>query len=68
MGHPNGGQTAILVHWSAAQQTTEMLADQRTGKIVWTSASGLPKLSFRYSAALNFGLFKKILKTEEIVK
>ncbi len=27
-----GGQTAILVRWSAAQQTTEMLADQRTGK------------------------------------
>ncbi len=28
-----GGQTAILVRWSAAQRTTEMLADQRTGKI-----------------------------------
>jgi hypothetical protein len=27
-----GGQTAILVCWSAAQRTTEMLADQRTGK------------------------------------
>jgi hypothetical protein len=27
-----GGQTAILVRWSAAQRTTEMLADQRTGK------------------------------------
>ncbi len=27
-----GGQAAILVRWSAAQQTTEMLADQRTGK------------------------------------
>jgi hypothetical protein len=26
------GQTAILVRWSAAQRTTEMLADQRTGK------------------------------------
>ncbi len=26
-----GGQTAILVRWSAAQRTTEML-DQRTGK------------------------------------
>ncbi len=26
------GQTAILVHWSAAQQTTEMIADQQTGK------------------------------------
>ncbi len=26
-----GGQTAILV-WPAAQRTTEMLADQRTGK------------------------------------
>jgi hypothetical protein len=24
-----GGQTAILVRWSAAQRTTEMLADQR---------------------------------------
>jgi hypothetical protein len=29
---PKGGQTTILVRWSAAQQTTEMLADQRTGK------------------------------------
>jgi hypothetical protein len=28
-----GGQTAILVRWSAAQRTTEMLADQLTGKI-----------------------------------
>jgi hypothetical protein len=27
-----GGQTAILVRWSAAQRTTEMLADQRNGK------------------------------------
>jgi hypothetical protein len=27
-----GGQTTILVRWSAAQRTTEMLADQRTGK------------------------------------
>jgi hypothetical protein len=27
-----GGQTAILVRWSTAQRTTEMLADQRTGK------------------------------------
>jgi hypothetical protein len=27
-----GGQTAILVHWSAAQRTTEMIADQQTGK------------------------------------
>jgi hypothetical protein len=27
-----GGQTAILVRWFAAQRTTEMLADQRTGK------------------------------------
>jgi hypothetical protein len=27
-----GGQTAILVRWSAAQRTTEMLADQRTEK------------------------------------
>ncbi len=27
-----GGQTAILVRWSAVQRTTEMLADQRTGK------------------------------------
>jgi hypothetical protein len=32
-----GGQTAILVCWSAgplsaAQRTTEMIADQRTGK------------------------------------
>ncbi len=27
-----GGQTDILVRWSAAQRTTEMLADQRTGK------------------------------------
>jgi hypothetical protein len=27
-----GGQTAILVRLSAAQRTTEMLADQRTGK------------------------------------
>jgi hypothetical protein len=27
-----GGQTAILVRWSAAQRTTEMLAVQRTGK------------------------------------
>jgi hypothetical protein len=27
-----GGQTAILVRWSAAQWTTEMLADQQTGK------------------------------------
>jgi hypothetical protein len=27
-----GGQTAILVRWSAAQRTTEMVADQRTGK------------------------------------
>jgi hypothetical protein len=29
--HPDtkGGQTAILVRWSAAQRTTEMLADQR---------------------------------------
>jgi hypothetical protein len=27
-----GGQTAILVHWSAAQRTTEMLTEQRTGK------------------------------------
>jgi hypothetical protein len=24
-----GGQTAILVRWSAAQRTTEMFADQR---------------------------------------
>jgi hypothetical protein len=27
-----GGQTAILVRWSAAQRTNKMLADQRTGK------------------------------------
>ncbi len=27
-----GGQTAILVRWSAVQRTTEMLAEQRTGK------------------------------------
>jgi hypothetical protein len=27
-----GGQIAILVRWSAVQRTTEMLADQRTGK------------------------------------
>jgi hypothetical protein len=27
-----GGQTAILVRWSAAQRNTEMLAYQRTGK------------------------------------
>jgi hypothetical protein len=39
---PKGGQTTILVRWSAAQQTTEMLADQRTGK-----NSGQLKLSFR---------------------
>jgi hypothetical protein len=31
-GMGKGGQTAILVCWSAAQRTTEMLADQRTGK------------------------------------
>jgi hypothetical protein len=28
-----GGPTAILVRWSAAQRTTEMLVDQQTGKI-----------------------------------
>jgi hypothetical protein len=42
-----GGQTAILVRWSAAQRTTEMLADQRTGKNSdrnWASAS--PLLNF----------------------
>ncbi len=33
-----GGQTAILVRWSAVQRTTEMLADQR---------QRVPKLSFR---------------------
>jgi hypothetical protein len=32
MAGSKGGQTAILVRWSAAQWTTEMLADQRTGK------------------------------------
>jgi hypothetical protein len=32
-----GGQTAILVRWSAAQWTTEMLADKRT--------SGLEKIA-----------------------
>jgi hypothetical protein len=32
MYNRKGGQTAILVLWSAAQRTTEMLADQRTGK------------------------------------
>jgi hypothetical protein len=37
-----GGQTAILVHWSAgplpSMQTTEMLADQRQ----WTTEIELP--------------------------
>jgi hypothetical protein len=28
-----GGQTALLVRWSAVQQTTKMIADQQTGKI-----------------------------------
>jgi hypothetical protein len=27
-----GGQTAILVRWSAVQRTTEMIADQRIAK------------------------------------
>jgi hypothetical protein len=27
-----GGQTVIFIRWSAAQRTTKMLADQRTGK------------------------------------
>jgi hypothetical protein len=58
-----GGQTAILVRWSAVQRTTEILADQRTGKNSGptpadqrqrTSANGLPKLSFRYSAVKLF--------------
>jgi hypothetical protein len=48
-----GGQTAILVRWSAAQRTTEILADQRTGKNSgpapadyrsWTSA--IPLLNY----------------------
>jgi hypothetical protein len=33
MGTTEVGQTAILVRWSAAQPTTEMIADQRTGKV-----------------------------------
>jgi hypothetical protein len=48
-----GGQTAILVRWSAAQRNTEMFADKRTGKNSgpapadyqnWASAS--PLLNF----------------------
>ncbi len=39
---PKGGQTAILVRWSAAQRNTEMVADQRTGK-----NSGLAPADYR---------------------
>jgi hypothetical protein len=52
-----GGQKAILVCWSAAQQTTYMIADQQTTYMITdqrTSASGLLKLSFHYSAVLHF--------------
>jgi hypothetical protein len=58
-----GGQTEILVRWSAAQQIPEIIVDQRAGK-----NSKLPKLSFCYSAVLNFGLFLKIFQREEIIK
>jgi hypothetical protein len=47
----------------AAQWTSEMIADQQTGK-----NSGPLKLSFRYSAVLSFGLFKKLFQREEIIK
>ncbi len=53
LAFPRGGQTAISVRWSAVQQTTKMIADQLT------SANGLPKMSFRYSAVLHL-LLKKI--------
>jgi hypothetical protein len=67
MWRHQGGQTAILVHWSAAQRAAEIIADQRTGKNSGpVLAHGLPKLSFRYSALLHlFGLFLKIFQREK---
>jgi hypothetical protein len=42
-----------------------MIADPQTGKNSGPVPADLPKLSFRYSAVLNFGPFLKIFKREE---
>ncbi len=61
MWRHQGRQTAILVRWSTAQRTAEII-----GPVL---AHGLPKLSFFYSALLNlFGLFLKIFQREKYHK
>jgi hypothetical protein len=65
-----GGQTAILVRWSAVRcpRTTEMRADQRTGK-----NSGPALADYRNGASAiplfcNLVLFLKIFQSKEIIR
>jgi hypothetical protein len=54
-----GMLTAILVRWSAVQRTTEMIADQRTGK---NSGPALEDYRNGASAIPLFCIFWRILK------
>jgi hypothetical protein len=66
-----GGKTAIffffLVCWSTAQRTTEMLADQQTGKNIGPAPADYRNWASAIPLFWILAYFKNFFKTEEIL-